>query len=235
MVDESWQNLLKAMQYLSFKQGDKTDLQKVIDLANSLDLSQYLDVGQQEFKDALAAAETVLADGDAMQDEVDQSWRNLLKAMSELRLKPNKDALKALIDEANGLSTEGVDEETVEVLQKALAAAVAVFDNDQATEEEVAAAEADLQAAVDQLKAETGENTGDNGSTGGAGNGEQNDGSSSGGKDKDGSASGNNDVQNSTKAAKTGDTAPITRTVAVLLLAVVVIVLTKKRRTNSRA
>lgn len=235
MVDESWQNLLKAMQYLSFKQGDKTDLQKVIDLANSLDLSQYLDVGQQEFKDALAAAETVLADGDAMQDEVDQSWRNLLKAMSELRLKPNKDALKALIDEANGLSTEGADEETVEALQKALAAAVAVFDNDQATEEEVAAAEADLQAAVDQLKAETGENTGDNGSTGGAGNGEQNDGSSSGGKDKDGSASGNNDVQNSTKAAKTGDTAPITRTVAVLLLAVVVIVLTKKRRTNSRA
>ena len=238
MVDESWQNLLKAMQYLSFKQGDKTDLQKVIDLANSLDLSQYLDVGQQEFKDALAAAETVLADGDAMQDEVDQSWRNLLKAMSELRLKPNKDALKALIDEANGLSTEGADEETVEALQKALAAAVAVFDNDQATEEEVAAAEADLQAAVDQLKAETGENTGDNGSTGDAGNvgnGEQNGGSSSGGKDEDGSASGNNDVQNSTKAAKTGDTAPITRTVAVLLLAVVVIVLTKKRRTNSRA
>ena len=107
-----------------------------------------------------------------------------------------------------------------------------------ATEEEVAAAEADLQAAVDQLKAETGENTGDNGSTGDAGNvgnGEQNGGSSSGGKDEDGSASGNNDVQNSTKAAKTGDTAPITRTVAVLLLAVVVIVLTKKRRTNSRA
>ena len=222
------------MQYLSFKQGDKTDLQKVIDLANSLDLSQYLDAGQQEFKDALAAAETVLADGDAMQDEVDQSWRDLLKAMSELRLKPNKDALKALIDEANGLSTEGADEETVEALQKALAAAVAVFDNDQATEEEVVAVEADLQAAVDQLKAETGENTGDNGSTGGAGNGEQNDGSSSGGKDKDGSASGNNEVQNSAKAVKTGDTAPIVGIMAVMLFAAAAGILVYRRRKETR-
>ena len=90
MVDESWQNLIKAMQYLSFKQGDKTDLQKVIDLANSLDLSQYLDEGQQAFNDALTAAEAVLADGNAMQDEVDQAWKALLKAMSELRLKPSK-------------------------------------------------------------------------------------------------------------------------------------------------
>ena len=89
MVDESWQNLIKAMQYLSFKQGDKTDLQKVIDLANSLDLSQYLDEGQQAFNDALTAAEAVLADGNAMQDEVDQAWKALLKAMSELRLKPS--------------------------------------------------------------------------------------------------------------------------------------------------
>ena len=99
-VDEAWQNLIKAMQYLSFKQGDKTDLQKVIDMAESLDR-------QQAFTDALAAAEAVLADGDAMQEEADQSWKDLLKAMSGLRLKPNKDALKELIDEAGGMSTEG--------------------------------------------------------------------------------------------------------------------------------
>ena len=108
MVDESWQNLIKAMQYLSFKQGDKTDLQKVIDMARFLDMSKYLDEGQQAFADALAAAEAVLANGDAMQDEVDQSWRDLLKAMSELRLKPNKDALKDLIDEANAMRTKAL-------------------------------------------------------------------------------------------------------------------------------
>src|SRR5699024_7762088 len=128
MVDVSWQNRIKAMQYLSFKQGDKTDLQKVIDMAKLLDLSEYLDEGKQAFTDALAAAEAVLANGDAMQDEVDQSWKDLLKAMSELRLKPDKDALKDLIDEANGMSTEGADEEMIAAFQNALAAAMSVYD-----------------------------------------------------------------------------------------------------------
>ena len=156
MTDEAWQNLIRAMQYLSFKQGDKTDLQKVIDMAKSLDLSEYLDEGQQAFTDAFAAAEAVLADGDAMQEEVDQSWKDLMKAMSELRLKPSKDALKDLIDEANGMSTEGADEETIAVFQNALAAAVSVYDNGQATEQEVVTAEEGLQAALDQLRAAVG-------------------------------------------------------------------------------
>ena len=158
-VDEAWQNLIKAMQYLSFKQGDKTDLQKVIDMAESLDLSKYLDEGQQAFTDALAAAEAVLADGDAMQEEADQSWKDLLKAMSGLRLKPNKDALKELIDEAGGMSTEGADEETIATFQNALAAAMSVYNNEQATEEEVMTAEEGLQAALDQLRAAAEENT----------------------------------------------------------------------------
>ena len=230
MVDESWQNLIKAMQYLSFKQGDKTDLQKVIDLAKTFDLSQYLEEGQQAFIDALAAAEAVLADGDAMQDEVDQSWRDLLKAMSELRLKPNKDALKALIDEANGLGTEGADEETVTAFQNALAAAAAVFDNEQASEEEVTAAEENLKAALDQLKAQTGENTGDGGSAGGdASTGNAGSSGTTGGSgnadngstEKDGAASGSRTVQDNAKAARTGDTAPIAGMAAVMILAAV--------------
>ena len=175
MVDISWQNLIKAMQHLSFKQGDKTDLQKVVDMAKTLDLSEYLDEGQQVFADALAAAEAVLKDGDAMQDEVDQSWRGLLKAMSELRLKPNKNALKDLINEANGMSTEGADEETIAVFQNALAAAMSVYDDEQATEEEVMTAEEGLQAALDQLHAAVGDtedpdNSGDEGNTGSGGN-----------------------------------------------------------------
>ena len=125
-------------------------------MAKTLDLSEYLDEGQQVFADALAAAEAVLKDGDAMQDEVDQSWRGLLKAMSELRLKPNKDALKDLINEANGMSTEGADEETIAVFQNALAAAMSVYDDEQATEEEVMTAEEGLQAALDQLHAAVG-------------------------------------------------------------------------------
>ena len=235
MVDESWQNLIKAMQYLSFKQGDKTDLQKVIDMAKSLDLNEYLDEGKQAFTDALAAAEAVLANGDAMQDEVDQSWRDLLKAMSELRLKPNKDALKDLIDEANGMSTEGADEETIAAFQNALAAAMSVYDNEQATEEEVATAEEDLQAALDQLRAAVGdtEDPDNSGSDGNTGNG----GSSADTSGKDNASAQIDTTKNNSaqKSVKTGDTAaPIAGMAAVMMLAAAAGVIAYRRRRETR-
>ena len=235
MVDESWQNLIKAMQYLSFKQGDKTDLQKVIDMAKSLDLNEYLDEGKQAFTDALAAAEAVLANGDAMQDEVDQSWRDLLKAMSELRLKPNKDALKDLIDEANGMSTEGADEETIAAFQDALAAAMSVYDNEQAKEEEVAAAEEDLQAALDQLRAAVGdtEDPDNSGSDGNTGNG----GSSADTSDKDNASAQTDTTKNNSaqKSVKTGDTAaPIVGAAAAMMMAVAAGVIAYRRRRETR-
>ncbi|MEF2765676.1 MAG: sialidase domain-containing protein [Mediterraneibacter sp.] len=223
MVDESWQNLIKAMQYLSFKQGDKTDLQKVIDLANSLDLSQYLDEGQQAFNDALTAAEAVLADGNAMQDEVDQAWKALLKAMSELRLKPSKDALEDLIASAEGLNTEGADEETVAVFRSALARAMSVLEDDQATEAEVASAEKELQSAIDLMLAST------DGSTDGSGQSGTGNANSSGSQN-----SGSNASKTSTsgsKAVKTGDSMfPIAGSAAAMAMAAAVIVLQRKKR-----
>ena len=235
MVDESWQNLIKAMQYLSFKQGDKTDLQKVIDMAKSLDLNEYLDEGRQAFTDALATAEAVLANGDAMQDEVDQSWKDLLKAMSELRLKPDKDALKDLIDEANGMSTEGADEEMIAAFQNALAAAMSVYDNEQSTEEEVATAEEGLQAALDQLRAAVGDaedpdNSGDDGNTGNGSSSADTSGKDNASAQTD--ATKNNSAQ---KSVKTGDTAaPIAGMAAVMMLAAAAGVMAYRRRRETR-
>ena len=57
-VDLAWQNLIKAMQYLDFKAGDKSDLEKVIALADEMDsrLDDYLDAGKEAFTSALATA-----------------------------------------------------------------------------------------------------------------------------------------------------------------------------------
>ena len=55
------------------------------------------------------------------------------------------------------MSTEGADEETIAVFQNALAAAMSVYDDEQATEEEVMTAEEGLQAALDQLHAAVGD------------------------------------------------------------------------------
>ena len=223
MVDESWQNLIRAMQYLSFKQGDKTDLQKVIGLADSLDLSQYLDEGQQAFNDALAAAEAVLADGNAMQDEIDQAWKALLKAMSELRLKPSKDALEDLIASAEGLNTEGADEETVAVFRSALARAMSVLEDDQATEAEVASAEKELQSAIDLMLAST------DGSTDGSGQSGTGNATSRGSQNSGANAS--KTSTSGSKAVKTGDSMfPIAGSAAAMAMAAAVIVLQRKKR-----
>ena len=247
MVDVSWQKLIKAMQYLSFKQGDKTDLQKVIDMAKSLDLSKYLDEGQQAFTDSLAAAEAVLADGDVMQEEVDQSWKDLLKAMSDLRLKPNKETLKDLIDEADTVSTEGVDDETIAGFRNALAMAKSVYDNEQATEEEVVTAEEDLQAALDQLRAaERGtDQSGDDSNISSGGNAQdqktQNGGSTNGNNadasGKDNASDRKDTIRNNSvqKSVKTGDTvAPIAGMAAVVILAAAAGILAYRWRRKTR-
>lgn len=225
MVDQSWADLIEIMQYMSFKSGDMTDLQKVVDYAKTLDLSKYLDDGQQAFKDALAAGEAVLAEEFAEQDEIDQAWKALLKAMSELRLKPSKDALEALIADANELNTEGASEEAVAAFNSALTRALSVLEDDQATEEEVTAAETGLKAAMAQLTASTGgttETPADTGSSSSNTGSSQNNGA--GGNKTTAAASGS-------KAVKTGDSAlPIAGSAAAMMLAAAAVVLAKRKR-----
>lgn len=225
MVDQSWADLIEIMQYMSFKSGDMTDLQKVVDYAKTLDLSKYLDDGQQAFKDALAAGEAVLAEEFAEQDEIDQAWKALLKAMSELRLKPSKDALEALIADANELNTEGASEEAVAAFNSALTKALSVLEDDQATEEEVTAAEAGLKAAMAQLTASTGGTTEKPADTGSS--------SSNTGSSQNNGTSGNKTTAaaSGSKAVKTGDSAlPIAGSAAAMMLAAAAVVLAKRKR-----
>ena len=223
MIDQSWSGLIEIMQYMSFKQGDMTDLQKVVDLANSLDLTKYLDEGQQKFNDALAAAEAVLEDELTEQTAIDQAWKSLLKAMSELRLKPSKDALEELIASAQSMSTEGVSEETAAVFRSALARAVNVYEDEQATEEEVASAQEELQTAIDQMLVSAGATDGEGQETDSSSaddmtaGSQQASGNSGSGKADGGSQT---TISSGRPAVKTGDTTmPIAGSVAVMALA----------------
>ncbi len=115
--------LMKAIQALGMKAADKTDLEMAAELAEMIDLTDYVEAGQQEFKDAFAAANEVLADGDAMQPETDAAWNALLEAMEGLRLKADKSVLEDLINEAAGLDLNQYTEESVSVFSVALLSA----------------------------------------------------------------------------------------------------------------
>ena len=211
MVDESWGELMRIMQMLSFKQGDKTDLCKVIETADTIDLDKYLEVGKDEFKEALEEAKAAAADENAMQDEVDQAWKRLVAAMGNLRLIPDKDLLEDLINQAQAIDTAEYTEESVAALNSALAKAIEVYNDDQADEAQVKEAETALKASMDQLvKNESGSagdgNTGDAGTGSDTGNADTGNGASGSTDDKNGNTVQNTGAsQNVSRAVKTGD------------------------------
>ena len=236
MVDESWQELVRAMQYLSFKQGDKTNLNKVIAMAESLDLDGYLLAGQDVFTEALGSARAVAADENAMEKEIEEAGKQLLAAMGDLRLKPDKELLDNLISQAQSIDTSVYTEESVQALTAALAEAAAVFEDDQADKDQVAEAETALKAALEGLIES--DKADENAGNGGADTGSSDDGSADAGSTDAGNAgagnagsgnanTGNKDgqsgsAQNTDRAAKTGDsfpTVPLYAAAAALALA----------------
>lgn len=196
------------------KQDTQTRLKNARKLADAADHADYKEGAVQAFGARLDEIEARL---EGEQDEIDQAWRTLLKAMSELRLKPSKEALEALIASAQNLDIEDVPEETAAIFRSALAKAVNTAGDEQATADEVATAEQELQAALAQVLASVGGGTEEKpqtekpaGNTGGSANGDQNvndaaDGTGGAGESRNGGTNGSQANGSGSRAVKTGD------------------------------
>ena len=228
--------LMKAIQALDMKAADKTDLEMAVELAQSIDLTKYMEEGQAEFQKALEDAQAVLADNDAMQPEADTAWNALVDAISNLRLKADKSTLEDLLNSVADLDLSQYTEESAAVFRTALANAQAVLADETLTEDDQQTVDDAVQALNDakaqlQLKdTSTGDgnenngdnNSGNNGNTGNNGSGTDNGGSQNpGNADNSGnngntgnSNTGNNNPGNSNAGTsnvkagtpKTGDT-----------------------------
>mgnify|MGYP005755030313 FL=1 len=212
--------LVQALGALDMKAGSKTDLEMALELADMIDLDKYVDAGQQAFLDAKAAAEEVMADGDAMQADIDSAWQALTDAIVNLRLKADKSALEDLLNSVAGLDLSQYTDESVQVFRTALAAANAVMENitltrdDQQTVDDAVQVLASAKDAL-VLKADASGGDSNNG-------GSQNQGSSSSGNaDGNGSTNAGGSSAQNQSAAKTGDAAPIAGLAAVVILAAV--------------
>ena len=207
--------LVKAIHALDMKAADKTDLEMAVELGDMIDLSKYVEEGQKEFTDALAAAKEVLADGDAMQGDVDAAWDALVTAMENLRLKANKDALEDLLDEVSGLDLSQYTEESAAAFRTALASAQTVFADETLSEDDQQTVDAAVKVLADAkeqlvLKEENqgGSGEGNTETSGGDSSGNNGQEQGSGNTDNAGSDnrdSGTADGNSANKAAKTGD------------------------------
>lgn len=234
-VEDAYKQLLSAMNQL-VKKGDKTNLNKVIELAEEKaeKLDQYMEAGKQAFLDALDEAKKVRDNEDAVQEQVNEAWNNLLTKMSELKLIPNKDALEELIHCVQDMDISIYTQNSQDRITTALREALSVYENTEASQEEVDAAVERLQTAVEQAEKQPEENSNhEQSNQSGNSQGSQQDNQSTSGQNiqKD-NQDDKNSANTSQKSVKTGDRAYIAMFVFGIVIAagVVIIELTKRRR-----
>ncbi len=214
-VDAAWKTLLNEIHKLGFVAGDKTELASLMEAANEInaELDRYVEAGKAEFTAALEAAVAVYEDGDAMQAEVNEAADNLLSAMLNLRFKADKSILEDVLAEAGKVDANAYTAESYAALQAAVAEAKDVYNNENATQEEVDAAVTSVQTAMDNLVAVDGtpaETPTENNNTAG-------------------SQTGQESTAPKANAAKTGDFTPIAG-LAAITLAGAALVLSRKKK-----
>ena len=150
-VDASFDRLATAIQMLDFIKGDKAALRSFITKVENAVEEEYTPATWTAFAAALETGNTVLADENAMQEEVDNAYTNLVKAYLNLRLVPNKDKLEDLINQTKALVAANYTADTWKNVSDALVLAENVMSNENATSEEVANAETVLTKAVEGL------------------------------------------------------------------------------------
>lgn len=133
-------SLLTAVTSLLIKEGD-TRLDVLIQAAEAL-LSkedQYTPASVQNLRDALDAAKAAAANSQATEEELQKAYDDLAKAMTELVRKANKDELKNTLEKANEILNESGKylESSLEGLKGVTDEAQEVYDNQNATQEEI--------------------------------------------------------------------------------------------------
>ena len=152
-VKKAYEDLDKAITGLTYKEVDKTNLNKLIEKAKAYDGKQefYTEDSWKSFSDALAKAETESANKNSTPETVKKAHDQLNKAIKGLKV--NKSQLKALIDEANGKNKAEYTSASWKALETALKNAQSVYDAEDATQKSVQEAHDSLKAAIDGLTA----------------------------------------------------------------------------------
>ena len=134
-------------------------LEQLINKADGMipDQDKYMPDHWQELVDALAKAKDVMADGDAMEEDIQPVAQALLDAILAQRFKADKSILEDLINQAENLNLESYTADSVAVFRSALAQAQAVLADESLSEDDQATVDAAvdaLNAAMDGLTAE---------------------------------------------------------------------------------
>ena len=147
----AWDDLVLAIQLLDFTKADKDMLELLLDRAQTMmdNADKYVADHWQQLVDALADAQTVYDDPNALDSDVQPVADALLDAILAQRFKADKSILEDLVGKAENLNLEGYTADSVAAFRSALAEAQAVMADESLSEDD----QATVNAAVDALNA----------------------------------------------------------------------------------
>ena len=163
---------------------DKSALQGLVDKVKGIDSTKYIPSTWTQFANALESANTVLSNENTTQEEISEVYDILLRSYLGLRLIPDKSLLEELIKEVESIDLSKYTTKSAKAVEKALEKANEVLKNEEATQEEVDMALANLKEAKNSLVASESTSNSNNSGVNGSSNSNNNgvNGSSSSGK-----------------------------------------------------
>lgn len=154
-INNATTKLLTAVNSMLVKAED-TRLDILIQMAEELlkNKDQYTSLSVEALENALAAAKDVAGKENATEQEINDAYNALAEAMTSLVRKSNKDELKNALDKANEIlnSKDSYTASSLEGLEEAKAAAQVVYDNENATKDEIGEALKKLVAEILEVR-----------------------------------------------------------------------------------
>lgn len=131
---------------------DKAALEEMIEKAEGMEQDKYTSDSWAALSAELARAKSVYSGSEATQAEVDAQTEALAQAIGALVLRADKSALRDAIDEASGVERSKYTQESLKALDRALEDAERVYEDDNATNKEVAQSTDKLLRAIEALE-----------------------------------------------------------------------------------
>ena len=156
-VDAAAKAVTDAIAALELAAGaaDPRELNEAVAEAEKVDKDKYTEESIKALEEALAAAKAVQEKDDATQEEIDKAVADLKAAINALEpaaVTVDPSELNEAVAEAEKVDKDNYTEESVKALEEALDAAKAIQAKEDATQEEIDKAAADLKAAIAALE-----------------------------------------------------------------------------------
>lgn len=149
-IEDAKSNLEAALEELYVK-PDKTELKQKLDEVKQLDKSKYLPNSTATLEKSIDESTVIFEDDNATVEEVQRVITNLATGVDVLVVKPDKTELEKLLSKAKNLDKNKYTTVSVGQLETAITSTSATMNNENATSNDVDAAQKTLQPVLDNM------------------------------------------------------------------------------------